>query len=317
MANSIFDHPRFQDPVAARQYLESVRWPDGPVCPHCGSVSKDHYALNGDAQRDGLYKCRDCREQFTVTVGTVFERSKIPLNKWVMLAELMCSSKKGISSKQIERMLGVTYKTAWFMTHRMREAMTPATGGKLGGGGIVEADETFIGRKPGTKKRRGYAHKEAVFSLVERSGNVRSFHVPDVTANTLKDKLNQNVAKSARLMTDDAGQYEKVGKTFLDHQAVIHSAGEYVRGDAHTNTVEGFFSIFKRGMYGVYQHVSSHHLHRYTTEFDFRYNHRETSIKIDGKWQKVGHNDAERAVAALKGIGGKRLTYRRTGETQA
>jgi len=315
MADSIFDQPRFQDPVAARQYLEAVRWPDGSVCPHCGSISQDHYALNGHAQRDGLYKCKDCREQFTVTVGTVFERSKIALNKWVMLAELMCTSKKGISSKQIERMLGVTYKTAWFMTHRMREAMTPAKGGKLGGGGVVEADETYTGRKPGTKVRRGYAHKNAVFSLVERNGNVRSFHVPDVTAATLKDKINQNVAKSARLMTDDAGQYEKVGKTFLDHQSVNHSADEYVRGDAHTNMVEGSFSIFKRGMYGVFQHVSSHHLHRYVTEFDFNYNHRETSIKIDGKWTKAGHSDAERTQAALKGISGKRLTYRRINAT--
>ena len=304
MTNSIFDQPRFQDPVAARQFLESVRWPKGPVCPHCGSVSKDHYAMHGDAQRDGLYKCKDCREQFTVTVGTVFERSKIGLHKWVMLAELMCSSKKGISSKQISRMLGVTYKTAWFMTHRMREAMATSPTGKLGGGGIVEADETYIGRKPGSTKRRGYAHKEAILSLVERGGTVRSFHIPDVTAATLKDKLNAHVYKSARLMTDDSAQYNTLGNAFLDHQAVNHSAGEYVRDDAHTNTVEGYFSIFKRGMYGVYQHCSSHHLHRYTTEFDFRYNHRE----------KLGYNDAERTTEALKGISGKRLTYRRIGE---
>jgi transposase-like protein len=303
MADSIFDHPRFQDPIAARQYLESVRWPKGPICPHCGSVSEDHYALNGDAQRDGLYKCKDCREQFTVTVGTVFEHSKIGLHKWVMLAELMCASKKGVSSKQVERMLGITYKTAWFMTHRMREAMKPIHKGKLGGGGVVEADETFIGRKPGSMKRRGHGHKEAVFSLIERGGNVRSFHIPDVTANTLKEKLNANVHKSARLMTDDAMVYNKLGNAFLDHQSVNHSIGEYVRDDAHTNTVEGYFSIFKRGMYGVYQHVSSHHLHRYTTEFDFRFNHRE----------KLGFSDTERTHVALKGIGGKRLTYRRIG----
>ena len=176
MTESIFDHPRFQNPVAAREYLESVRWPNGPICPHCGSVSEDHYALNGEAQRDGLYKCKDCREQFTVTVGTVFERSKIALDKWVMLAELMAASKRGISSKQIERMPGVTYKTAWFMTHRMREAMRDLSGGKIGGGGVVEADETYIGRKPGSVKRRGHGHKEAVFTLVERGGNVRSFH---------------------------------------------------------------------------------------------------------------------------------------------
>jgi transposase-like protein len=222
MAESIFDQPRFQDPTAAREYLESVRWPNGTICPHCGVVGK-HYALNGKAQRDGLYKCADCREQFTVTVGTVFERSKIPLHKWVMLTELMCASKKGISSKQIERMLDVTYKTAWFMTHRIREAMKQDGGGMLGSGGIVEADETYIGRKPGTKVRRGHGHKNAVFSLVEREGNVRSFHVPD------------------------------------------------------------------------------DHLHRYTTEFDFRYNHRE----------KLGFDDAARTESLLKGISGKRLTYRR------
>jgi transposase-like protein len=219
----------------------------------------------------------------------------------------MAASKKGVSSKQVERMLGVTYKTAWFMTHRLREAMKQS-GGLLGGGGVVEADETFIGRKPGSVKRRGHGHKEAVFSLVERDGNVRSFHVPDVTADTLKQKLAQNVARSARLMTDDAKQYTKLGKSFLDHQSVNHSAGEYVRNDAHTNTVEGYFSIFKRGIYGVYQHVSSHHLHRYTVEFDFRYNHRE----------KLGYDDEMRAKEMLKGISGKRLTYRRIGvETQA
>lgn len=294
-----FDEPRFQNADKAREYLESVRWPKGAICPHCGSIEK-HYPLRGKSQRPGLYRCLDCLEQFTVTVGTVFERSHIPLHKWVMLTELMCSSKKGISSHQIHRMLGVTYKTAWFMAHRIREAMKPNGSGKLGGGGIIEADETYIWRKPGSVKRRGHGHKEAIFSLVEREGKVRSFHVPDVTADTLKAKLKQNVAKSARLMTDEAKQYIAPGKTFLDHQSVNHSAGEYVRGDTHTNTVEGFFSIFKRGMYGVFQHVSSHHLHRYTTEFDFKYNHRE----------KLGFTDADRAVAALKGIGGKRLMYR-------
>lgn len=306
MSDSIFDKPRFQDPVAARQYLESVRWPNGPICPHCGSVSEDHYTMHGKAQRDGLYKCKDCREQFTVTIGTVFERSKIPLNKWVMLAELMCSSKKGISSKQVERMLGVTYKTAWFMTHRMREAMTPKGGttGKLGGGsGIIEADETFIGKKKGAKSARGWGHKNAVFSLVEREGNVRSFHVLDVTASTLKPILMAQVDLQSTVYTDDFSAYKKakLKRDFGDHQTVNHSAKEYVRGNVHTNTIEGYFSIFKRGMYGTYQHVSSHHLHRYTSEFDFRYNHRE----------KLGYSDSERAAVALKGISGKRLTYRR------
>jgi transposase-like protein len=304
---SHLNQPHFQDATKAREYLEYIRWPDGPICPHCGSVSKNHYALNGSAHRPGVYKCKDCRKQFTVTVGTVFERSKVPLHQWMQAVYLICSSKKGCSSHQLQRTLDVQYKTAWFMSHRLREAMK-SPGGIMGSsGGTVEADETFIGRKPGTKVRRGHGHKEAVFSLVERKGNIRSFHVPDVTADTLKDKLNKNVAKSARLMTDDASQYEKVGKTFLDHQTVNHSAGEYVRGYAHTNTVEGFFSIFKRGMYGVYQHVSSYHLHRYTTEFDFRYNYRE----------KLGFNDSDRAKAALNGISGKRLTYRRIDEARA
>jgi transposase-like protein len=304
---SHLNQPHFQDATKAREYLEYIRWPDGPICPHCGSVSKNHYALNGSAHRPGVYKCKDCRKQFTVTVGTVFERSKVPLHQWMQAVYLICSSKKGCSSHQLQRTLDVQYKTAWFMSHRLREAMK-SPGGIMGSsGGTVEADETFIGRKPGTKVRRGHGHKEAVFSLVERKGNIRSFHVPDVTADTLKDKLNKNVAKSARLMTDDASQYEKVGKTFLDHQTVNHSAGEYVRGYAHTNTVEGFFSIFKRGMYGVYQYVSSYHLHRYTTEFDFRYNYRE----------KLGFNDSDRAKAALNGISGKRLTYRRIDEARA
>ena len=305
MSESIFDQLRFQEPEAAREYLEAIRWPNGPICPHCGVVA-EHYALNGKSQRKGLYKCSDCREQFTVTVGTVFERSKIPLHKWVMLTELMCASKKGVSSKQVERMLGVTYKTAWFMTHRIREAMKPEGGGLLGGnGGTVEADETFVGRKPGRKIAHGYAHKEAVVSLVERDGKVRSFHVNDVTGATLKAKLLENVAKDAKLMTDDAGQYRHAKEDFPTHETVNHSQKEYVRGNVHTNTVEGFFSIFKRGIYGVYQHVSSQHLQRYTTEFDFRYNHRE----------KLGYDDTQRTVEALKGISGKRLTYRRAHAT--
>jgi transposase-like protein len=303
MTTSILNQPQFQDADKAREYLEAIRWPNGPVCPHCGVVGS-HYALAGAAHRPGVYKCRDCRKQFTVTVGTVFERSKVPLHQWMQAVYLICSSKKGCSSHQLQRTLGVQYKTAWFMNHRLREAMK-SPGGVMGsGGGTVEADETYIGRKPGSVKRRGYAHKEAVFSLVERNGNVRSFHVNDVTAKTLKEKLVKNVSKSANLMTDDAGQYRRMHKEFASHEVVNHSAGEYVRGNAYTNTIEGFFSIFKRGMYGVYQHVSSHHLERYTTEFDFRYNHR----------QKLGFNDAMRAESLLKGIGGKRLTYRRINE---
>jgi transposase-like protein len=295
------DAPHFHDPVLAREYLESIRWPNGPVCPHCGACDRIG-KLNGKAHRAGVYECGHCRDQFTVTVGTVFERSKVSLDKWLFAATLMMSSKKGVSSKQIERMLGVTYRTAWFMMHRLREAMN-SPGGILGScTGTIEADETFIGRKPGTKVRRGHGHKNAVFSLVERAGNVRSFHVNDVTGETLREKLYENVSYSATLMTDEARQYTEIGKDFVNHQSVNHSAEEYVRGDAHTNTVEGFFSIFKRGMYGVYQHCSSHHLHRYTAEFDFRYNHR----------QKLGFDDAMRTEELLKGIGGKRLTYRRT-----
>jgi transposase-like protein len=297
MAEYMFNEPRFHSAEAAREHLESIRWPNGPVCPHCGATDRIS-KLAGKAHRPGVYDCGHCRDQFTVTVGTVFERSKVPLHKWLHAAVLLASSKKGISSHQLHRMLAVTYKTAWFMSHRLREAMTPDGGGLLGGGGkAVEADETFVGRKPGTMKRRGYAHKEAVFSLVERDGKVRSFHVPDVTAATLKVKLQANVSSNACLMTDDAGQYRRANEYFPKHSVVAHSQGEYVRDTVHTNTVEGFFSIFKRGIYGTYQHVSSQHLHRYTREFDFRYNHRTIS-------------DGERSNLVLQGIAGKRLMYR-------
>jgi len=302
-----FTDPRFHDENAAREHLELIRWPQGSVCPHCGATGRISRieAKARDSRkgaRPGLLFCGDCRKQFSVTVGTVFEHSKIPLHKWVLATHLLCSSKKGISSHQLHRILGVTYKTAWFMTHRIREAMKPAPNGQLGRNGPVEADETFIGTKPGAKKRRGYGHKNAVLSLVERNGNVRSFHVANVTAKTLKPILKEQITDEAHLMTDDAGQYRLIGPEFAKHNVVCHSTGEYVRGNAHTNTVEGFFSIFKRGIYGVYQHVSPFHLHRYTTEFDFRYNHRE----------KLGFNDSMRSNAALKGISGKRLTYRRT-----
>jgi transposase-like protein len=298
---SILTEARFQNEASARSYLEALRWPRGPICPHCGGVDKNG-AVNGESHRDGLYYCGDCQGQFTVTVGTVFERSKIPIHKWMMAAHLMAASKKGISSKQIERMLGVTYKTAWFMTHRLREAMKPNGGGMFGvGGKVVEADETFVGRKPGRKKGKGFGHKNVVFSLVERNGNVRSFHVPDVTADTLKEKLVSHVSKDARLMTDSGGQYRKTKLDFPKHETVNHMIEEYARGDVTTNTVEGFFGIFKRGIYGTYQHISSQHLERYTTEFDFRYNNR-TSVGVD---------DVERADKLLKGISGKRLTYRR------
>ena len=231
----------------------------------------------------------------------------------------MCASKKGVSSKQIQRMLGVTYKTAWFMTHRVREAMKRDFGGsKIGGGGdkIVEADETYVGRKAGTKKNKGVGHKEAVLALVERGGELRTFHVPDVTAATLRAKLREHVDKKANIMTDEALVYRGLKDEFESHDTVNHSRKEYVRDDAYTNTLEGFFSILKRGIYGVFQNVSSHHLGRYTTEFAFRWNHRERKVKDErGKWIMVGHNDQQRAAVALKRIAGKRLTYRRTHAT--
>jgi transposase-like protein len=294
--------PRFKDDDAARQHLEAIRWPNGPVCPHCGGTERNS-ALAGESHRDGLYFCGDCRTQFTVTVGTVFERSKVPLHKWVLATHLLCASKKGMSSKQLERMLGVTYKTAWFMSHRIREAMKPNGGGMLGGGGkIVEADETFWGTEPGKTKRAGVGHKMKVMALVERGGNVRSFRISDMKLSTMKEVLAKNVHPETHLMTDDAWQYFKLGKEFKKHSSVNHSIKEYARGNVTTNTIEGVFSIFKRGLVGTYHHIGSQHLERYTSEFDFSYNNRE----------KVGINDEQRTDNALKGISGKRLTYRRT-----
>jgi len=304
MAESILNQPQFQDEDKAREYLEALRWPKGPVCPHCGSVGK-HYSLVGKSHRKGLWKCADCRDQFTVTVGTVFERSKVKLNLWLMAVHLVCSSKNGMSSMELHRLLGVTQKTAWFMLHRIREAMKPEAGGLLGsGGGTVEADETYWGNTKRSKaargyKGRGYAHKEKIVSLVERGGNVRSFHVQSVTAKTLKPILLEQIAKEAHLMTDEASMYTVVGKEFASHSVVNHSSGEYARGKAHTNTIEGFFSRLKRGLIGTYHHVGSQHLGRYVTEFDFRYNTRKGS-------------DVERAAAVIGGIGGKRLMYSHT-----
>lgn len=294
------NQPHFQDAEKAREHLEAIRWPNGPVCPHCGGLERNS-KLEGKAHRAGLYFCGDCRSQFTVTVGTVFERSKLPLHKWVMATHLMCASKKGISAHQLHRMLGITYKSAWFMAHRIREAMNGDGGGLLGsGGGTVEVDETYWGNKKRYGMNpRGAGHKMKVVSLVEREGNVRSFHVPNVTAKTLKPILKAQIAADANLMTDEAKQYIKLGKEFASHESVMHSRGEYKRGNAHTNTVEGFFSLLKRGLVGTFHHVGEQHLQRYVKEFDFRYNNRKVS-------------DAERATNALKGIEGKRLTYRRT-----
>jgi len=316
----IFNEPRFHDADAAREHLEAIRWPNGPVCPHCGAFDRIS-KLNGKAHRPGVYDCGHCRDQFTVTVGTVFERSKIGLDKWLLAAAYMASSKKGISSKQIERMLSVTYKTAWFMTHRLREAMKSPAGMFNTGGGTIEVDETYIGgrtknmhanKRP--SKSRGGLGKQMVFSLIDRdAGKVRSFHLPSVNAANLKPVLQSQLdTANARLMTDGERQYEVLAPMFKSHEVVNHSIGEYARGDVTTNRAEGYFSILKRGIVGTFHHVSPQHLQKYVTEFDFRYNHRETKVKVDGKWVKTGHTDAERTTALLKGISHKRLTYRRT-----
>ena len=299
--------PHFQNADKARVYLEAQVWPNGRVCPHCGVVG-EHYELHGKSNRAGLYKCADCREPFTVTVGTVFERSKIGLHVWLQAVYLINASKKGISSKQLQRMLGVTYKTAWFMSHRIREAMKTPGGGLLGGSGkAVEVDETYWGtssKKPAGA--RGYAHKMKVLTLVERNGEKRSFHVANVNAETLHPILKAQIAAKANLMTDEASVYTKVGREFASHGVVNHSAKEYARGDINTNTVESSFAILKRGLYGTFHNVSEKHLQRYADEFDFRWNNR----------QSLGVDDIQRTDEALKGIRGKRLTYRRTSQAQ-
>ena len=303
--------PRFTDETKAREHLEAIRWPEGPFCPHCGSLNATR--LEGKKHRAGLIQCNDCREQYTVTVGTLFERSKIPLHKWLLCNHLLCASKKGISAKQIERMLGVTYKTAWFMCHRIREAMKPTDPDPLGGmGKIVEADETFVGGKEGNKhasKRKNYGRgptgKAAVVSLVERGGHVRSFYVANVTGPVLRAVLVENASRDSVLITDEHSGYLTVGKEYRTHASVAHSRGEYVRDKIiHSNTAENFFSIFKRGVIGTYHHLSKAHLARYTAEFDFRYNTRKD-------------NDFERSDLCLKGIEGKRLTYRRPNQIAA
>lgn len=295
--------PRFIDKDAARKHLEALRWPDGAECPHCGLI--DATPLKGKKHREGVYQCNNCREQFTVTVGTVFEKSKIPLNKWLLATHLLCASKKGMSAKQIERMLGVTYKTAWFMCHRIREAMKPGNPGPMGGpNNFVEVDETFVGGKAKNRAFRKPAPKKAVVSLVQRNnmmtGQVRSFHVANVNAKTLRPLVVTNVTRDTYILTDSAKHYVHLIREFGEYGTTDHRHQEYVRegGINHTNTVENFFSIFKRGVIGTYHHMSEAHLHRYTAEFDFRYNTRQIS-------------DKERCDMALQGIAGKRLTYRR------
>jgi transposase-like protein len=306
---SALNAPQLCNEEAAFAYVESRLWPDGPVCPHCGAVN-EATKLKGKTTRPGLWKCRPCRKPFTVRMETVFESSHVSLHIWLQAIYLMCSSKKGIATRQLHRTFGGSLKTAWFLGHRIREAMTvlkvdetdPLGGANL----LVEADETFVGGKAANRKGK-IPPKAPVLSLVERDGRVRSFHVPNVTAQTLKPIIVANVNKASYLMTDESPVYWSIGREFAGHGAVNHSAQEYVRGAFwHTNTTENYFSIFKRGIYGCYFHVSETHLHRYAAEFDFRYNNRIG----------LGIDDQIRADRALIGTKGKRLTYRTTGLTR-
>lgn len=305
MSKAAIQNAAYTNEDKAREALEAVRWPDGPMCPHCGNIDQDKIAKGtGKAIRPGLYYCAACNDQFTVTVGTVMERSKIPISKWLLAMHLMGASKKGMSAHQMHRMLGITYKSAWFLCHRIREAMTDTKAGPIGGEGkFVEADETAIG---GSKKNRAYAKKEPkkkiVMSLIERGGEARSFHIAKVNAKMLRPLMVKSASRKSHLRTDEGKWYQRAGEEFASHEAVNHAQKEYVRGDASTNAAENYFSILKRGIYGVYQHVSEAHLHRYLAEFDFRYNNRAG----------FGVSDGERAAKALKGIEGKRLTYRPT-----
>lgn len=310
---SVFNKEHFHDEEAAFKKVEALLWPEGPVCPYCGCMGRI-YVLNGvrskpskknpeGIERFGLKKCGDCRKQFTVRVKTIFESSHIPLHKWLQAIHLLCSSKKGISSHQLHRILEITYEAAWFMSHRIREAMRTGSLAPMGGpGSVYEIDETFIGKKEGAVKHpnaRGYAHKQAALSLVERGGEVRSFVIDKASAADITPIVNANLDKEGMLMTDEAKYYGKLGSEFKHHFTVEHGAGEYVRGSVHTNTLEGYFSIFKRGMKGTYQHCAEKHLHRYLAEFDFRYNNRIAK----------GVHDEQRAEKAVKGFKGKRLTY--------
>jgi transposase-like protein len=306
MSKSVIDANCFHDENAAYAWVEARLWPEGPVCPHCGGVERIS-KMRGKSTRVGVYKCYQCRKPFRVTVGTVFEASHVPLRLWLQAMYLLCSSKKGISSNQLHRTLGVTLKTAWFMSHRIREAMRTVGMEPMGGAGeIVEIDETFSGRQEGQpiKGRKGspQSYRNTVLSLVTRGGSVRSFHVEGTTSGQLLPIIRANISKNAFIMSDELTSYAKLGDEYWMHQTVTHSAEEYVRGIVHTNTVEGYFSIFKRGMKGVYQHCKEKHLHRYLAEFDFRYTNRV----------RLGCDDVERTERALKGVVGKRLTYQTT-----
>lgn len=303
---SVFKAPHLCNEEAAIAYIEAWLWPDGPVCPHCGVIG-EATKLKGKTTRPGLWKCRACRKPFTVRMGTVFESSHVPLHIWLQAIYLVCSSKKGISTRQLQRTLGGSMKTAWFLGHRIREAMKDSSGfGPLGSGGaIVEADETFITRSPKTRKPKDAPVRETrqVLSLVERGGPIRSQFLDH---RTVRQALMGQLAPDAKLATDSSVNYRKI-MPHGQHEAVDHSKREWVRGDAHTNTLEGFFSVFKRGLIGVYQHVDVKHLDRYLAEFDFRFNNRE----------KLGVDDATRAARAVVGAKGKRLTYQTTRQQEA
>jgi transposase-like protein len=306
MIKSDIQNPAFTDEEQAREALEGSRWPDGPYCPHCGNADQDKIAKGeGKAHRPGLYYCAACNGQFTVTVGTVMERSKIPLSKWLLAMHIMGASKKGMSALQLQRMLGVTYKTAWFLCHRIREAMTPAMRGPIGGSNkVVESDETVIG---GKMKNRAYAKKEpqkhTVLALVDRDGDSHSFHIANVQAKTLRETIVKVADRKSHLMTDELASYTKLGKEFAGHTTVNHSADEYVRLGhfAHVNTAESRFSLMKRAVFGTHHSISEAHLPRYLAEWDFKWNTRKVK-------------DGERAALIAKGIEGKRLTYRPTHE---
>lgn len=313
---SVLSSPHFHDEAKAFEYLESIVWAGGTVCPKCGVTGGRVYDLSGVRSkpskknpegkvRHGLKKCGECRAQFTVKVGTVFEHARIPLTKMLQAVHLIVSSKKGISAHQLHRVLEIQYKSAWFLSHRIREAMRSGDLAQPFGtaGGAVEVDETYIGFKAGVATRRGTAHKRAVVALVDReSGKSKWFHVANATAAEIHPIVLDNIHREARLMTDEAKMYRKIGRRFKEHGTTTHAAFQYVDLNdrtIHTNTVAGVFSIFKRGMRGVYQHCSEHHLHRYLAEFEFRYNTRT----------KNGFDDRARSVEAMRGIVGKRLTY--------
>jgi transposase-like protein len=301
--------PIFHDEEKARAHFEAIRWPDGkPVCPHCGVIGQTTL-VNGKSHRPGMYQCNACREPFTAMIGTVMESSHVPMTKWALAFHLMASSKKGVSAHQLMRTLGLgSYRTAWFMAHRVREAMDIRDPEPLGGKDkTVEADETFIGRLEGVPKQKsGSAPKNVVLTLVERGGSARSFHVESTRRADVEGVIRANIRKESRLMTDEGRHYKAIGREFASHEAVNHGEGEYGRGEVHTNTVEGFYSVFKRGMKGVYQHCGENHLQAYVNEFDFRYSNRIA----------LGVDDTERTRRAIKGAHGKRLTYRQPRRAQ-